>query len=148
MEAAHEWRANRIVFLRQGYATSLACSKTVSAPLFHGHHKAGKVTPFKHSETPMPAPALTGPQYLREGLKLVLSPGLRLFVLLPLSINVVLFCGLIYLAVHQFELWVDTFMPTLPHWLSFLSYILWPLFVALVLLMVFFTFTMVANIIA
>lgn len=72
----------------------------------------------------MPAPALTGPQYLKEGLNLVLSPGLRLFVLLPLSINVVLFCGLIYLAVHQFELWVDTFMPTLPHWLSFLSYIL------------------------
>lgn len=119
-----------------------------SHQLFHGYHKAGKVTPFKHLETAMPAPALTGPQYLREGLKLVLSPGLRLFVLLPLSINVVLFCGLIYLAVHQFELWVDTFMPTLPHWLSFLSYILWPLFVVLVLLIVFFTFTVVANIIA
>jgi len=28
----------------------------------------------------MPAPVLSGPQYLREGLKLVLSPGLRLFV--------------------------------------------------------------------
>ncbi len=76
-----------------------------SHQLFHGYHKAGKVTPFKHLETAMPAPALTGPQYLREGLNLVLSPGLRLFVLLPLSINVVLFCGLIYLAVHQFELW-------------------------------------------
>lgn len=35
----------------------------------------------------MPAPVLSGPQYLREGLKLVLSPGLRLFVLLPLAIN-------------------------------------------------------------
>lgn len=34
--------------------------------LFHGYHKAGKVTPFKHSEAAMPAPALTGPQYLRE----------------------------------------------------------------------------------
>lgn len=39
-------------------------------------------------------------------------------------------------------------MPTLPDWLSFLSYILWPLFVALLVLMVFFTFTLVANIIA
>jgi CysZ protein len=96
----------------------------------------------------MPAPALSGPQYLREGLKLVLSPGLRLFVLLPLAINLILFSGLIYLAVHQFEMWVDTFMPTLPHWLSFLNYILWPLFVVLVLLMVFFTFTMIANVIA
>jgi hypothetical protein len=30
----------------------------------------------------MPAPVLSGPQYLREGLKLVFSPSLRLFVLL------------------------------------------------------------------
>jgi CysZ protein len=93
-------------------------------------------------------PVLSGPQYLREGLRLVLSPGLRLFVLLPLSINLVLFCGLVYFAGHQFSQWVDHLMPTLPHWLSFLSYVLWPLFVVLVALMVFFTFTMLANIIA
>ena len=96
----------------------------------------------------MPAPVLSGPQYLREGLKLVLSPGLRLFVLLPLAINLILFVGLIYFAGHQFSLWVDTLMPTLPSWLSFLNYLLWPLFVVLVVLMVFFTFTMLANIIA
>ena len=96
----------------------------------------------------MPAPVLSGPQYLREGLKLVLSPGLRLFVLLPLAINLILFVGLIYFAGHQFSLWVDTLMPTLPNWLSFLSYILWPLFVLLVAFMVFFSFTMLANIIA
>ncbi|WP_459207836.1 sulfate transporter CysZ [Pseudomonas sp. MLB6B] len=96
----------------------------------------------------MPAPVLSGPQYLREGLKLVLSPGLRLFVLLPLTINLLLFGGLVYFAYHQFDLWVDTLMPSLPQWLSFLSYILWPLFVALVVLMVFFSFTLVANIVA
>jgi CysZ protein len=96
----------------------------------------------------MPAPALSGPQYLREGLKLILSPGLRLFVLLPLGINLLLFIGLIYLAMHQFGMWVDAFMPELPSWLSFLDYILWPLFVTLVVLMVFFTFTMIANVIA
>jgi CysZ protein len=96
----------------------------------------------------MPAPVLSGPQYLREGLKLVLSPGLRLFVLLPLAINLVLFSAMIYFAGHEFRLWVDSFMPTLPGWLSFLNYILWPLFVVLVALMVFFTFTMIANIIA
>ena len=37
----------------------------------------------------MLAPTLTGPQYLAQGLKLVLSPGLRLFVLLPLLLNYV-----------------------------------------------------------
>jgi len=96
----------------------------------------------------MQAPVLSGPQYLREGLKLVLSPNLRMFVLLPLAINLLLFGGLVYFAGHEFSLWLDALMPTLPSWLSFLSYILWPLFVALLLLMVFFTFTLVANVIA
>ena len=51
----------------------------------------------------MQAPVLSGPQYLREGLKLVLSPSLRLFVLLPLAVNLLLFGGLIYFAGHQFS---------------------------------------------
>ena len=48
----------------------------------------------------MPAPVLSGPQYLREGLKLVLSPGLRLFVLLPLAITGVLGLAAVVL-VHE-----------------------------------------------
>lgn len=96
----------------------------------------------------MPAPALSGPQYLGEGLKLILSPGLRLFVLLPLTLNLVLFIALISFAMQQFSGWVDAFMPSLPSWASFLEYLIWPLFVVLVLLMVFFSFTMIANIIA
>ena len=96
----------------------------------------------------MPIAALSGPQYLREGLKLILSPGLRLFVILPLTVNLLLFGGLIYLALRQFDGWVDAFMPSLPDWLAFLQYILWPLFVVLVVLIVFFTFTLLANIIA
>lgn len=96
----------------------------------------------------MPAPALTGPQYLGEGLKLVLSPGLRLFVLLPLTVNLLLFGALIGFALQEFSGWVDAFMPSLPDWLSFLEYILWPLFVLLVVVLVFFSFTMLANIIA
>jgi CysZ protein len=96
----------------------------------------------------MLAPALSGPQYLREGLRLVLSPGLRLFVALPLAINLLLFSGLIYLSVSQFNRWVEAFMPSLPDWLGFLEYLLWPLFVVLVLVILFFTFTTLANIIA
>lgn len=96
----------------------------------------------------MPAPVLSGPQYLREGLKLVLSPGLRLFVLLPLAINLILFIGLITFAVQEFNGWLNALMPNPEGWLSFLSYILWPLFFVLLVLMVFFTFTTLANIIA
>jgi CysZ protein len=96
----------------------------------------------------MPTPALSGPQYLGEGLKLVLSPSLRLFVLLPLAINTVLFIGLIVLAMQQFGIWMDSLMPNLPDWLSFLTYVLTPLFFLLVLVIMFFTFTLLANIIA
>src|SRR5690606_42104485 len=44
---------------------------------------SGKVARHPLQEIPMP-PVLSGPQYLRQGLRLMLSPGLRLFVLLPL----------------------------------------------------------------
>ncbi|KAF1052707.1 MAG: Sulfate transporter CysZ [Stenotrophomonas maltophilia] len=91
---------------------------------------------------------LSGPQYLGEGLKLMMRPGLRLFVLLPLCVNILLFAGLIGVAVQQFSHWVDWLMPAKGGWLDFLRYILWPLFVLLVLLILFFTFTLVANLIA
>ncbi|WP_375737426.1 sulfate transporter CysZ [Pseudomonas boanensis] len=96
----------------------------------------------------MLTPTLSGPQYLGEGLKLVLSPGLRLFVLLPLTVNLLLFMALIGFAMQEFSGWVDAFMPSLPDWLSFLQYLIWPLFVLLVLVLIFFTFTMLANVIA
>ncbi|MBD1550847.1 sulfate transporter CysZ [Pseudomonas typographi] len=97
----------------------------------------------------MPTPSvLSGPGYLRQGLSLIARPELRAFVILPLAINLVLFVALVYVAGHQFNLWVDQLMPALPAWLGFLSWLLWPLFVLLMLLMVFFTFTLVANVIA
>lgn len=96
----------------------------------------------------MITPALSGPQYLREGFKLVLSPGLRLFVLLPLSLNILLFVALIGVAIRQFNQSLAALMGSLPNWLGFLDFLLWPLFALLLLLMVFFTFTLLANLIA
>lgn len=96
----------------------------------------------------MPTQTLSGPGYLVAGLRLILQPGLRLFVLLPLTINLLLFIGMIVLAVREFEGWVASLMPGLPSWLAFLEYLLWPLFVVLVLLIIFFTFTLLANLIA
>ena len=93
-------------------------------------------------------PAQRGTDYFTAGFRLVLQPGLRLFVLLPLSINLLLFIGLIGVAVQQFDVLLDTFMPSLPDWLSFLEYVLWPMFALLVLVIMFFTFTMMANLLA
>ena len=96
----------------------------------------------------MSAQPFGGPHYLSAGFNMIMRPGLRIFVLLPLSINIAVFFGLIYFAVQRFNGWVAQLMPNLPNWLSFLDYLLWPLFVALVLLMIFFTFTTIANLIA
>ena len=96
----------------------------------------------------MPTQALSGPGYLLEGLRLILRPGLRLFVLLPLTLNLLLFIALLGVAIQQFGFWVEALMPTLPDWLAFLEYLLWPLFVVLVLVIMFFSFTLLANIIA
>ncbi len=97
---------------------------------------------------PAPVPALSGPNYLGEGFKLILRPGLRRFVILPLSVNLLLFISLIGLAARQFEQLIETFMPSLPDWLGFLSYLLWPLFALLVLVILFFSFTLMANLLA
>lgn len=96
----------------------------------------------------MSAQPLGGPYYLTAGFKMITRPGLRMYVLLPLSINIAVFFGLIYFAVQGFRGWVEQLMPNLPSWLSFLDYLLWPLFVVLVLLIIFFTFTTIANLIA
>ena len=76
----------------------------------------------------MPPVVLNGPQYLAEGLKLMLRPGLRLFVLLPLLVNLLVFGGLIMLAVQQFGGLLDQLMNSVPDWLSWLNWLLWPLF--------------------
>lgn len=93
-------------------------------------------------------PVISPPQYFIEGFSYMLRPGLRAFVMLPLLVNILVFGGMIYWAFGEFDYWVNYFMPSLPDWASFLSYILWPLFALLVLVIVFFTFTVVANIIA
>lgn len=82
------------------------------------------------------------------GLRLIFRPELRLFVLLPLSLNILVFSGLLYLSIQQFEHWLAILMPSLPDWLLFLEYLLWPIFVLLLLVIVFFTFTLVANFLA
>lgn len=83
-----------------------------------------------------------------EGFKLLARPGLRIFVVVPLLVNVVLFSALIYFAMDQFDDWVQIALNWLPNWLSFLNWIMWPLFAAMIIIILFFSFTIVANLIA
>lgn len=90
----------------------------------------------------------TGFDYLLQGFRLMWRPGLRLFVLIPLLINVLIFALLIGLTLDQFGDWIETAINWLPEFLSFLRWILWPLAMIVILVVVMYTFSIVANLIA
>lgn len=93
----------------------------------------------------------TGAGYFLRGLSMLPEPGIRSFVLVPLIINTLLFGGAIWLLVDQFDLWIDRMIHGwLPDWawLDFLRYLIWPLFALLILVVVYYGFSIVANLIA
>lgn len=86
--------------------------------------------------------------YIFTGLGIIKKPGIRRFVILPLSINIILFSAAIYLLLGWFGDWMNTLLNSFPDWLDWLSWLLWPLFAFLIFFTVFYTFTFIANIIA
>jgi CysZ protein len=93
---------------------------------------------------------IRGARYLIQGFSLINQPGVRRFASLPMLINTVLFSAAIWFGLAHFGGWLDSLMPSwLPAWLeSVLEWVLWPIFVLLLALIVFFTFSVVANILA
>ncbi len=90
----------------------------------------------------------SGAAYLLQGLSLISKPGLRPFVIIPLLINILVFSLLIWLGIDQFEGLMDRFLPNEESWLAWLRWLLWPLFAIALLLVIFYTFTVIANLIA
>ena len=82
-----------------------------------------------------------------QGLRLVLRPGLRRFVVVPLILNLIVFAGLAYIGGGYFDQFMDRWLPT-QSWLEFLRWLLWALFAAAYALALFYGFTMIANLIA
>jgi len=85
-----------------------------------------------------------GPLYAIKGFNLILRPGLRRFVMIPLIVNILLFSGAIWLSAHYFDAYMANILPQGYDWLEWL---LWPLFAVVLLLTMFYTFTLVANLI-
>lgn len=90
----------------------------------------------------------SGAGYLRRGFGLITEPGLRLFVMLPLAINVIIFGSLMAATLSGFNNAMNQLLDWLPDWLDFISWILWPLAVILLLAIAMYMFSTVANMIA
>ena len=89
-----------------------------------------------------------GTQALARGLRLLGKPEIRVYVVVPLLINLLLFGALIWYGYSQFSELVAWLMSHVPGWLEFIEWFIWLFFVVLSALTVFFTFTPVANLIA
>ncbi len=91
---------------------------------------------------------LAGVGYLFQGLSLISKKGIRPFVLIPLLINIVVFSFAIWMAKAQFDTLMEQLLGWLPSWLSWIEWLLYPFFALLILIAIYYTFTIVANLIA
>lgn len=86
--------------------------------------------------------SLSGPRHLLLGFRLLLEPSVRGLMLVPLAGNVLVYVLAAVLAFYGVDAAFDRWLPASVDWLR---WILFPLVALLLLLLAFFTFTLVAN---
>ncbi|HIF51033.1 MAG TPA: sulfate transporter CysZ [Thiotrichaceae bacterium] len=87
-----------------------------------------------------------GFKYLLSGFKLILKPGIRSYVIIPLLINSVLFAGAIVYGANSLNNLINSLLEQW-QWLEWLTWLLWPIFVIIALAIVFFCFSIIANLV-
>lgn len=80
-----------------------------------------------------------------SGFGLLFRPGVKRFVIIPFIINIGLFSLATKLLSDQLDSWLEQL---LPGWLDWLEWLIWPLFAIAMFLIVFYSFTILANLIA
>ncbi len=85
---------------------------------------------------------LKGISHVRDGFKLIRLRGVKRYVAIPVMINFILFIGAIWYLYIKFDDLLERFLPS---WLDWLEFLIWPLFFIACLLVIFFTFTIIAN---
>jgi CysZ protein len=89
-----------------------------------------------------------GAHYLIRGAGLLKHKSLRLFVLIPLLVNILIFSSLIGYTLSYLSGLMESWMGLIPEWLGFIQWILWPLIGISLSLITGYAFTAVALLIA
>ncbi len=76
------------------------------------------------------------------------QPGVRIYAVMPLLINTVLFASLISFGYERFSPLVDYMMSGIPAIFNFLRWVIWIIISTFTAIFIFFTFTPIANIVA
>lgn len=87
-----------------------------------------------------------GFHYLLSGFKLILKPGVRFYVLIPLLINSLLFASVIIYGASSLSGLIEWLVAKWS-WMEWIEWLLWPVFVIISLTIVFFGFSIIANLI-
>ncbi|MEL7292737.1 MAG: sulfate transporter CysZ [Pseudomonadota bacterium] len=86
--------------------------------------------------------------YFFHGIELALTPGIRRFVIFPLLANIVLVGGALFYLFSNLDSWITQLMNQLPDFLSWLSYLIWPILVLTILATFSYFFSTLANFVA
>lgn len=90
----------------------------------------------------------SGIGYLTDGFSLLSHPQLRVFVWVPITINILLFVALSVYLSQQFSDWLNWMMDRLPNWLDFLAWII-GIVTAIALVVVYgYCFSLFTNLLA
>lgn len=89
-----------------------------------------------------------GARCLFQGFTWLTCPGVRRYVILPLLINLLLFAAAIALGARYFDAWLVHWISGLPHWLAWLTAVLWVVFALAAAVVLFYAFALLANLIA
>ena len=81
---------------------------------------------------------MKGAVCLGRGFQIIRQPGVRLYVVMPLVINIVLFAGLIWFGYVQFSPLVEKAMSFVPGFFDFLRWIIWLIISTFTTIVVFF----------
>jgi CysZ protein len=90
---------------------------------------------------------IIGFRYPFTGFNLVIRPGIRLYLIVPLLVNTLIFSAIIYYGATQISDLID-WLGQQWSWLSWIAWLVWPLFLILSLTLVFLCFSVFANLIA
>jgi CysZ protein len=102
----------------------------------------------REKEKPLKGNISRGARYLTRGAGMLTHPALRLFVIVPLAVNIVIFGSLIGLGFSYLSDLMDSWLAGIPGWLDFITWIIWPLIILTVGLISGYLFTSVALLIA
>jgi len=83
--------------------------------------------------------------YFIRGIKYLGKPELRKYLLVPIVINLILYSVAFALSYYYISGVIEQLIPD---WLQWLNWILWPLFFICFIIAIFFSFTLLANLMA